>query len=656
MYANNVIIRDGEYTKVIYTLIKEERFHEAIDALNNIEEVSSSRAGLSLLGHCYFQCQDFIEAANCYEHLMAIAPEVPEYRLYFAQCLYQAGLFDEALKVTQLVDAPHLGEKVRQLQSAIRYGNEDYAGAQTLLLQRPAGAEATLSDEGCLLYQASLYEDALQRFTTSLQTGGFNPLVAYNAALCHFRRKENSQALNYIGEIVERGIRNHPELGIGAQAETEGGARSVGNPPALAASGLAQALNLKAAIEYQEGNLEGAREALLDLPPRAEPELDPVTLHNMALTDPAGAGAGLRRLAFLMELGPPTCPPETFANILLLCCKHEMYDTAADLLAEHAHLTYRYLTPYLYDLLDALITAQTSSEDAEQKLGTLASNLAGKLRSLAAKVQDARGSGDQNILRSSLREYEAALDNYIPVAMARAWLPWRVDDFAGAEREFRASAEFCSETPIWRLHAAHVLFMRGDKYKEAAAFYEPIVRQNYDDILSVSAAVLANLCVAYIMTSQNEEAEELMRKVERAEERKAPGALAAGNTAPFLHLCIVNLVIGTLYCAKGNYEFGLSRIAHALDGGSGTRLCADTWLHVKRCVLGLLTCLAKQTLVLPTAAVQEVLNFLRTCEIYGISIPSILTNPFDENADQPPTIGIEARKLRVLLLKIMEYH
>lgn len=46
---------------------------------------------------------------------------------------------------------------------------------------------------------------------------------------------------------------------------------------------------------------------------------------------------------------------------------------------------------------------------------------------------------------------------------------------------------------MWRLHAAHVLFMRGDKYKEAAAFYEPIVRQNYHDILSVSAAVLGKL-------------------------------------------------------------------------------------------------------------------------------------------------------------------
>ncbi|GAB0093995.1 hypothetical protein DMENIID0001_091950 [Sergentomyia squamirostris] len=222
MYGNSVVIRDGEYTKVIYTLIKEEQFQEAITALNNIEEVSSSRAGLSLLGYCYYQCQDFIEASNCYEHLIAIAPEVPEYKLYFAQCLYQSGLFDEALKVTQLVDAPHLVDKVRQLQSAIKYASEDYAGAQALLLQRPTGTEATLNDEGCLLYQANLHEDALQRFTSALQMGGFNPLVAYNAALSHFRRKENSQALNYIGEIVERGIRNHPELGIGAQADTEG--------------------------------------------------------------------------------------------------------------------------------------------------------------------------------------------------------------------------------------------------------------------------------------------------------------------------------------------------------------------------------------------------------------------------------------------------
>lgn len=224
--------------------------------------------------------------------------------------------------------------------------------------------------------------------------------------------------------------------------------------------------------------MDGAREALLDLPPRSEPELDPITLHNMALTDPSG---GLRRLAFLLELGPPSCPAETFSNILLLCCKHEMYDAAADILAEHTHLTYKYLSPYLYDLLDAIITAQTSREDAEQKLGVLATSLSGRLRSLAGRVQECRSSSDANALRIALREYESALENYLPVAITRAWLPWRVDDFTGAEREFRASAEFCSETPSWRLAAAHVLFMH-TKYKEAAAFYEPIVRQNYDDV------------------------------------------------------------------------------------------------------------------------------------------------------------------------------
>lgn len=198
--------------------------------------------------------EDFIEAANAYEHLCSLYQENQEYKLYYAQSLFQAGLFEEAFKISTQITAPEWKEKVLQLQSAIHYGNEDYAAAQGLLSQRPMGNEMTLNDEGCLLYQANMYEDALGRFTAALQTGGFHPLIAYNAALTHFRKKENSQSLNYIAEIVERGIRAHPELGIGAQAETEGGARSVGNPPALAASGLAQALNLKAAIEYQEEN------------------------------------------------------------------------------------------------------------------------------------------------------------------------------------------------------------------------------------------------------------------------------------------------------------------------------------------------------------------------------------------------------------------
>jgi len=45
---------------------------------------------------------------------------------------------------------------------------------------------------------------------------------------------------------------------------------------------------------------------------------------------------------------------------------------------------------------------------------------------------------------------------------------------------------------------------------------------------------------------QNEEAEELMRKVEKEEEL----ASAQHPDKQCLHLCIINLVIGTLYCSK----------------------------------------------------------------------------------------------------------
>jgi len=57
----------------------------------------------------------------------------------------------------------------------------------------------------------------------------------------------------------------------------------VGNTSALSETALIEAFNLKAAIEYTMKNIESAKEALLDMPPRKEDELDPVTLHNKAL-------------------------------------------------------------------------------------------------------------------------------------------------------------------------------------------------------------------------------------------------------------------------------------------------------------------------------------------------------------------------------------
>ncbi len=51
-----------------------------------------------------------------------------------------------------------------------------------------------------------------------------------------------------IAEIIEKGVREHPELGIGSN--TEGiDVRSVGNTAALRQTALIEAFNLKAALE-----------------------------------------------------------------------------------------------------------------------------------------------------------------------------------------------------------------------------------------------------------------------------------------------------------------------------------------------------------------------------------------------------------------------
>ena len=80
-------------------------------------------------------------------------------------------------------------------------------------------------------------------------------------------------------------------------------------------------------------------------------------------------------------------------------------------------------------------------------------------------------------------------------------------------------------------------------------------------MLEITAIVLANLCVSYIMTYQNELAEDLMRLIEKDEER----VTLEDTSKRIFHLCTVNLVIGTLYCSKGNYEFGISRIIKSMD-------------------------------------------------------------------------------------------
>lgn len=155
------------------------------------------------------------------------------------------------------------------------------------------------------------------------------------------------------------------------------------------------------------------------------------------------------------------------------------------------------------------------------------------------------------------------------------------------------------------------------------------------------------------MTSQNEEAEDLMRRIEKEEERLA----FSEPDRQCFHLCIVNLVIGTLYCAKGNFEFGISRIIKSLDPYD-KKLHTDTWYYAKRCFLALAQGMAKHLLILRDSSLDEVLEFLDRAEQHGHNVPSV-TGPQVEGINEgldtsTHNVAFEARQLKNLFLKLRE--
>ena len=201
--------------------------------------------------------------------------------------------------------------------------------------------------------------------------------------------------------------------------------------------------------------------------------------------------------------------------MLLLYCKHQYYDLAADVLAENTYLHQNCLSPVrervhnssaqcdrglqeLYEYLEATILTQSSPEEAFRKFDQVlirshlvvsndllcdSSQLANKhievLRKLTKKIQDARIARDNDLIKNALKEYDEALERYIPVLMAQAKIYWvrisavlatrllslcltkqDIENYAMVEKIFKQSAEFCSEHDTWKLNVAHVFFMQ----------------------------------------------------------------------------------------------------------------------------------------------------------------------------------------------------
>jgi len=113
---------EGTLTATVYGYIRDEKYSDAIRVLTaQLQSFPRSRAALSLLGYCYYAQADFRSAAQCYEELVKFHPEVDGYKLYYAQCLYKAGLYPEATKACMRVDSEAHAQRLLQLQAAIKY-------------------------------------------------------------------------------------------------------------------------------------------------------------------------------------------------------------------------------------------------------------------------------------------------------------------------------------------------------------------------------------------------------------------------------------------------------------------------------------------------------------------------------------------------------
>merc|ERR1712232_1079383 len=569
-------------------------------------------------------------------------------KINHVQSLMKAGMYEEAGQACTTIENPDLTERVMLLQAAISYEQDEVQLARSILDQCSPEAEERQVFEGALLWKEKRLPDAMKQFTDAMNTAGYQPDLAYNIALCYYSMEQYGPALKHIAEIIERGVRDHPELSVGALAEGAGGlqVRSVGNTAALRETALIEAFNLKAAIEYMMKNQEAAQDALMDMPPRDESELDAVTLHNQALMEMEDKPTeGFRKLNFLLHQHPS--PNETFVNLLLLYCKYGYYDLAADILAENADLTYKCMDPGDYEFLDGLILAQSAPDEAYRRFDELSAKHIDALRRGTKNIQDARRQRDQTAVKKHLEEFDEALSKYIPVLMGQAKIYWDMEHYSMVEKIFRQSAEFCSEDESWKLNVAHIFFMQ-EKFKECIRYYEPFVRKHNDNLLSVTAIILANLCVAYVMTSANEEAEELMRLVEKEEEK------VSDPSKPIYHLCIINLVIGTLYCTKGNFEFGVSRITKSLEPYE-RKIGVDTWYYAKRCFLALGEAISKNMMLMKDEAFDDLIAFFDAAAEVGRTIPTTIAPiELQGGTESKRTVAQEARLLKKFFLKMRD--
>ena len=84
-----------------------------------------TRAALSLIASCKYQLEEFEAAASYFTKLIQITQDNDDYKFSLAMCYYKSCDYSSAMKATYAVSSPAYEERILQLQSAIKYMEED---------------------------------------------------------------------------------------------------------------------------------------------------------------------------------------------------------------------------------------------------------------------------------------------------------------------------------------------------------------------------------------------------------------------------------------------------------------------------------------------------------------------------------------------------
>lgn len=476
--------------------------------------------------------------------------------------------------------------------------------------------------------------------------------LLYNKALCHYLLQRYEKALELINRSLNICRKECPELFIQNSLLPD----AVRNKQELSRFCFVELLNLKSAVIFrQTANCHDSKICLQDLL-NVIPASDDLNLrHNLAIYETSSnIESSFHLLKGLADSHGSSYPRVLLRNLILIALNGGLLNEAKECWIKYRDELSDQFTESFSQFVEIQIDRDHETEEATY-----------------ARLD--------NCLKTLL-EGNVELDDEVSrlisiVSSEQALFLWDANQYELLERLLLKFKSILKDYPSWKINLAHTLFMMDSRYEESVKLYEALLPKSPDQsLLSVDPMILANLSVSYVLAGQNGKAEILIEDVQNDESEFM--SLNSSNSSTALpdsnllnidetgasnsylrkaqnyppHLSIINIVIGTLYCAKNNYEFGLMRVFKALEPLE-SKLNGRTWYHAKRCLLGALDRHLKHIIFLKDEIFDRAVEFLMKCEKQGVLIETNLDGNSDHSGRS--SVTYEARYLRYLILCVV---